>query len=245
MAVTRAGAARPRIDVTVRSIDRLSDSVVRLRLDPHAPFSYRPGQFLGLIAPDGLIRSYSIASLPERDPFLELHVRIVPGGRMSGLIAERLTPGDALQIQGPSGGCYYDGIAPDQTLMLAGTGTGLAPLWGVLQDALRRGHAAPIRLFHGARNEAGLYLVDELKQLAAANPLFTYTRCVIDAADPSVGDLAAAVMNAKPDVSNTDFFLCGDPDIVRRLKRGLFLAGAKLDRLRADAFVSAPAPAAE
>lgn len=241
MIVVRQGGARQRVEVRVRSIERLSDSVLRFRLEPLSPFSYRPGQFLALIAPNGLIRSYSIASLPGRDPYLELHVRIVAGGRMSGFIAGELAPGDRLFVQGPSGACCYDGVEPDDDIVLAGAGTGLAPLWGIAQDAVSRGHKGPIRLYHGALNARGLYLVEDLKRLASASPLFTYTACIRDEGGPSTGDLVAAVTGAEGAKPKTNFFLCGDPDLVRRLKRGLFLSGVKLDRLRADAFVPAAA----
>jgi hypothetical protein len=45
-------------------------------------------------------------------------------------------------------------------------------------------------------------------------------------------------------LAHTNFFLCGDESLVKRLKRALFLAGAKLDFIRADPFVAAqPKPA--
>lgn len=241
LTVIRQGQSRQRVEVAVRSVDRLSDTVVRLRLDPLSPFFYRPGQFLGLIAPNGLIRSYSIASLPERDSFLELHVRIIPDGRMSSLVAGRLRPGDRLHVQGPAGTCCYDGVGPDQDIVLAGTGTGLAPLWAIAQDAISRGHRGSIRLYHGALSAGGLYLVEDLKRLAMANPLFHYAACIRDGSNPAEGDLAAVVTGTEKMTLGAAFFLCGDPELVRRLKRSLFLLGVRLDRLRSDAFVPAAA----
>jgi len=241
MKIIRQGQARQRVEVAVQSIGRLSSSVVRLRLEPLSPFSYRAGQFLGLVAPGGLIRSYSLASLPERDSFLELHIRLIPGGRMSDFIEKQLEIGDRLYVQGPSGTCCYDSISPDQHIVLAGTGTGLAPLWAIAQDALSRDHKAPIRLYHGALNASGLYLVDDLVRLARENPTFTYTHCIRDGDDTTSGDLAEAVTHAGTELTKTDYFLCGDPDLVRRMKRSLFLSGIRLDRIRSDAFVPAAA----
>lgn len=131
LAIVPADEAARRMGVVVRSIDRLSASVVRLRLRAETRFDYISGQFLELIAPGGLERHYSLASLPDDDPFLELHIRLLDGGRMSGLIANSLAPGDRLSVAGPRGSCVYEGAAPDQPLVLAGAGTGLAPLWGI------------------------------------------------------------------------------------------------------------------
>jgi ferredoxin len=86
--IVRAGDLHGRLGVNVTAIDRLSPSVIRLKLKPDGAFPYRPGQFLALTAPGGITRNYSIASQPDVDGFIELHVRILQGGRMSGLIAE-------------------------------------------------------------------------------------------------------------------------------------------------------------
>lgn len=142
----------------------------RLVVDPS--FAYEPGQFLTLLRGDGLARSYSIASQPD-DEHLELHVRLVPGGAMSGWLASPEALGAALQVRGPSGSCFYVKGRPEQPLLLAGTGTGLAPLWAIARAALAAGHTGPIRLFHGARSAAGLYFIDELSDLAERCPSST------------------------------------------------------------------------
>ncbi len=236
MKILRMGEALGETEVLVQAIDRLSPTVARLRLEPNGSFSYRPGQFLALKAPDGLVRNYSIASHPEDHSFVELHVRLLPNGRMSGLISERLSPGDRLEIAGPFGTCFYDDADRDRPLALIGTGTGLAPLWGILQDALKRGHAGPIRLYHGARDRSGLYLVDELRELAERHRHFSYIPCVRGDIGLAGGDLEAAVMEGEPQPDLSSFVLCGGVGVVSRVKRGLFLKGAKLQRLRTDIF---------
>lgn len=239
----RADAVRQRVDVVVRSIAPLSPTVLRLVLDDGGRFTGRPGQFLSLIDPaSGLTRSYSIAGRPAGG--IELHLRLLPGGRMSGLVAGRLAPGDAMTVAGPSGTCVYDADDPDRRLVLAGTGTGLAPLWGILQEALAKGHRGPIRLYHGAVDRSGLYLVEALTALAAERPNFEYTPCLRDEPGPDGGDLQATLMTRETELKDAAFFLCGDELLVRRLKRGLFLAGAKLDRINADPFAPAQAKAA-
>lgn len=236
LSIAPAGAARHRTEASVRSLDRLSDSVLRLRLDPAGPFPYRAGQFVSLVL-DGLVRSYSLAGQPERDDFLELHVRILPDGRMSQRIANDLAPGSRLTVAGPAGGCFYDGVDPDQPLVLAGTGTGLAPLWGILNDALARGHRGPIRLYHGALSAGGLYLVDEIRAVARQHPTLEYLPCV--RGEDGSGDLVHTVMAREAAPNAGWYFLCGDPVLVAKLRKSLFLAGARRERIRADAFVKA------
>ena len=235
----RADESSGETEVRVRAIDRLAPTVVRLRLEPGTPFAYRPGQFLSLEAPDGCIRSYSIASLPGERELLELHVRLLPNGRMSGFIAERLSLGDRLRIRGPFGTCYYDEADCDRPLVLVGAGTGLAPLWGILKDALSRGHRGPIRLYHGARASSGLYLTEELAALALEHDRFAYIPCVLGALGPADGDVGTAVLEGEAQPEAAAYFLCGGADLVDRVKRALFLRGARLPRLRSDVFLPA------
>jgi NAD(P)H-flavin reductase len=112
---------------------------------------------------DGLTRSYSLASLAS-DSLLELHVAVRPWGFMSRWLTTSI--GQPVGLRGPFGECCYRPDNRRRPLLLIGTGTGLAPLMGVLRDALTRGHSGPIRIYHGARNLDGLYLWQALLKLA-------------------------------------------------------------------------------
>jgi CDP-4-dehydro-6-deoxyglucose reductase, E3 len=239
LTIVPAQEAGDRFEVSVQAIDRLGGGVVRLRLEHGPDFTYRPGQFVELIAEDGLGRRYSLASHPEEDRFIELHVRLYPDGKMSRLIAERLAPGHRMHVAGPLGTCVYEGIDPDQPICLAGSGTGLAPLVGILRDAWRRGHRGPIRLYHGVRQHDDLYLHDQLEALARERENFAYVPRVLSVPSPEGGDVAAAVLERETAPADTVFFLCGGERLVSRLKRELYLKGAPLKQLRADAFVPA------
>lgn len=143
-------------DSRVRSVEKLNAHVIRVLLDRPAELQYEAGQFLQLVRPqDGLMRPYSVASLPDEET-IELHVALLPAGYMSHWLLE--ATGAQVQVRGPFGECFYLPEEPERPLLLAGTGTGLAPLIGVVRQALRSGHRGPIQLFHGAVQREGLYL---------------------------------------------------------------------------------------
>ncbi len=221
-----------RIPATIASLDRLSDSVLRVRLATATAFEYRPGQYLTLLRDDGLARSYSLASLP-REQSLELHVRVIENGRMSQWLARDANIGMTMSLQGPSGDCFYLPGREDQPLLLAGTGTGLAPLYGIARDALAAGHRGPIHLVHGVPSRPGLYLQPELLALADAHANFTYTASVLD----EDGPMDKTVLAIHPALAGWRAYVCGDPAIVQRFRKTLFLAGAALNDIHADAFV--------
>lgn len=221
------------------AVNALSANVRQLLLKPTTPFDYRPGQFVNLRGAGGIVRSYSLASHPHGTDLLELHVRGYKNGAMSGWIFERLRPGNRVEIQGPNGSCFYLPGDRAQPILLIGTGTGLAPLLGILRDALVHGHTGPIRLYHGSSSEAGLYMAETLAALAARAPQFRYARCVsrggADGASRAgrADDLAFA---EQPDLASWRVFICGNPPMVASAKKRAYLAGARLEDIHADAF---------
>jgi ferredoxin-NADP reductase/ferredoxin len=245
--ITLGAVSALSVPARVARVERIADATLRVTVEPSAPFPHRAGQFLTLVRDDGLARAYSIASAPETDSSsIELHVRVHPGGQMSGWLASRGALGANVHLRGPAGECFYTSGDAAQKIVLAGTGTGLAPLLGVLRDALRAGHQGPIQLWHGARTPPGLYLVDELRALAARRPQLSYRRVVLEGAPKdgvSVGRLDDALL-ADGSLAGSRVFLCGDPDLVRSLKRRVFLAGAALKDIHADPFVTATPAAA-
>lgn len=237
--IVPADEAGERREAVICALETLSADVVRLRLETDN-FTYRPGQFVELIAGDDLSRHYSLASHPEEDPFLEMHIRIHANGRMSRRLSAELQPGHKLHIAGPRGTCFYEGVDRDQPLALIGAGTGLAPLYGILRDALRQGHRGPIRLYHGARSRSGLYLSDVLQTLAQSRDNVSYMATALDTNAPEGGDIAAlALAQEKVQIAQTAYFLCGGENLVKRLKRDLFMAGASLKAIRSDVFTPA------
>lgn len=227
----------------VRGVDRVAGEVLRIRLEP--VWSYRPGQYLNIwhSVPDGspLIRSYSIASVPGLEDFVELHVKVLSDGRFSRWAQDRLKIGDTLQVQGPIGQCIYDGGTRGQPLLMIGIGTGLAPLYGIARDALRQGHSGPIHMLLGGRTPQSFYLQPELAALARdfGNFHVEYlSQCGVDEQHRvREMDLYQYVKAAFPSTKGFRIYLCGAASFVRKMKKQCFLAGAAMQDIYADAFL--------
>jgi CDP-4-dehydro-6-deoxyglucose reductase, E3 len=240
------GAVALEVPAVIADVERIAADVLRVTLAPGRPFAYSAGQFLTLIREDGLARAYSLASLPTESQ-LELHVRVLHRGAMSGWLGSPAALGSSVRLRGPTGDCCYVPGAPEQSLVLAGVGTGLAPLWGVLRAALAAGHHGNIELWHGARTPDALYLTDELTRLSVKHPNVSYHACALESLGPSavtLGPLDELLLNAIPSFAERRVYLCGDAALVRILKRKVFLAGASLQRIHADPFVSSSPPRA-
>ncbi len=234
-----------RVAARIEARTALSSTVARVLVRVEGPFDATPGQYVTLDRA-GVARSFSIAAIhadqaDQAERTLELHVRRIPGGKLSPYLCDDAQPGDEVVVLGPLGFCVYVPGRPEQPLLLACTGTGLAPLWGVLHDALSAGHTGPIHVFHGGVDPSGLYLVDELRAVAAAHPQVRYVPSVLRDPEPGMeqGSLDAVVARHVPRTTGVRVFLCGAPDIVALLKKKVFLAGAAMRDILSDAFVPA------
>lgn len=209
-----------------------SEGVLRLRLLPARPLRYQAGQHVSLFTDRGVARAYSLASLPHEDAFLEFHLDCRRPGVFADF-ARQLRIGDALRI-GPvfGGALHYDPLWQSQPLLLLAGGTGLAPLYAILREALRQGHSGPIRLLHFSR--VGPYLQDALQSVAGQHDNLQLEWV---AGEEGRQRLAKLTIASRQEVA----LVCGRPGFVEACARRLFLAGLPRGQVLAEAFSEASA----
>lgn len=221
---------RDAMPARVQGCDWLSPSVLRLRLVPERPLRYRAGQHLQLWASAEVGRPYSLASLAHADPWLEFHLDCSRPGAFCDR-ARALREGDTLQIGELHGGAlHYQPEWQDAPLLLLAAGTGLAPLWALLREALAHEHRGPIRLLHLARNQAEHYLAGELAALQMQSP-----QLQVELVEPAGLDHVLARLRLVS--RQTRALLCGDPASLDAFARRLYLAGLQRSQMFADRFL--------
>ena len=223
----------------VSAVEYLAEDILGVWLKPAQPFTYRPGQFIRYFKDDEHFRCYSLASVPELDENLFLNIRRVKNGLVSNWMFESLSPGTTVTISDAAGDCFYAPGKPDQNMLLLATGTGLAPLYGIICDALNRGHTGRLRLYHGSNFKSGLYLVSALRQLEEAHKNFSYVPCLSEEEGVegiSSGTVLDVALKENPNLSGWRVFLCGNPDMVKAAKKETFFSGASLNDILADPF---------
>lgn len=215
----------------VVALDWPSPQVLRLRLQPERPLRYRPGQHVLLWSEEGVARPYSLASVPGEDDWLEFHIDCRKPGAFCDA-ARRLQPGDGLRLGELRGGAlHYDADWQSRPLWLLAAGTGLAPLYGVLREALRQEHQGAIRLLHVAHDAAEHYLASELQALAAQHGKLQVE--LVTAAQ-----LPAALAELRLVSRQTLALLCGHPETVDGFARRLYMAGLPRSQMLADVFLT-------
>lgn len=224
---------------TVISKELLNSETMLLTIQCREPLDYYAGQFVNLRREDGLTRSYSIANSRKQANKLTFHVRRLAGGRFSQWVHKELQAGDLIEVSDPQGLCFYLPDKPQQNLLLIGTGSGLAPIAGIIYEALEQGHTGNIHLFHGSREMDGLYWIKEMQDLQLQHPNLHYTPCVSRGDTPkgvTKGRANDVAMAALPDLKHWRVYLCGHPEMVNQAKIQAFLNGASSNDIYSDAF---------
>lgn len=162
----------------VRSVD-LSENTKHLefRVPGMEKFEFTAGQFVSMKAfPDGreITRAYSIASPPRHDNTFDLCLNRVEDGYFSNFLCD-LEPRAEVSFHGPHG--YFVLKQPVRDSVFIATGTGIAPIRGMLQWLLAesgRQNGKEFWLVFGTRHERGLYYHAEFQALEKRNPNFHY-----------------------------------------------------------------------
>lgn len=225
---------------TVISQDRISDTVAIVKIKTDDIFAFKAGQFINLIRHDGVCRSYSIASQTGSDT-IELHIRKITDGKMSAWLYEEDLIGEKIQVSEALGECYLTDDMADKNLLLIGVGTGLAPLYGVLQDCIKNKSFQSVTLFQGSLNFEGLYLVESLKNIESNHDFFSYIPVYLRGEKRhgfEVGNLVEIIRDHKYCSSNTIVMICGDPFLVKELKQTVFMSGVPSKNILSDPFVT-------
>lgn len=217
------------------SIERVAASVSRLVMrveDPQA-LRFQPGQYLRL-RPPGLrvARAYSIASAPAALPLVELLIRHVPDGQVSGwLQGEGAAPGAILTLQGPLGGFALDDRA-ERAVFVVG-GTGLAPAMAMIRANAGR---LPMLLCFGCTRREELFLHEELRVLEASVPGLEVRLALMEGASGDVREGTAVALLAGDPTVGTSYHLCGPPGMVDAARAVLRAENVPPQRIRSERF---------
>lgn len=174
-----------------------------------------------------IYRPYSPVTVDSQAAgYFELLVRHYPGGEISTRLA-KMSPGERAHFRGPVGNAfeYTASAAPRRIGMVAG-GTGVTPLWQVVQAALAdEEDRTRLSLVYASRRADDILLRDELERAAAAHPdRFSVCFVVSEGGGAPAGGVAgridAAVLQRhlpQPSEDGSGVLVCGPDSMLRAL----------------------------
>jgi CDP-4-dehydro-6-deoxyglucose reductase len=238
-----------KLPARVTSIDKpaFDVAVVKLQLPANEPLRYHAGQYIDVILRDGVRRSYSMANAPHTQgdkPWIELHIRHLPGGVFSDQVFGTMKAKDILRLEGPFGSFFIREESPKPIVLLA-SGTGFAPIKAMLEQLHFSGSTRPVSLYWGCRSRADLYSHETVLEVVSGMSTLRYVPVLSEALASDdwsgrSGFVHQAVMADIPDLSGHQVYACGAPVMVESAQRDFIeRCGLPADEFYADAFYSA------
>jgi CDP-4-dehydro-6-deoxyglucose reductase len=225
----------------VERLEKLAHDVmgIWLKLPSNERLQFLPGQYIDFLLKDGKRRSFSLATAPEEDALLELHMRYVPGGQFSEHVFNAMKVKDIMRINGPLGS-FFLRESDKPAIFLAG-GTGFAPIKSILTHAFHHGLERRMVLYWGAKQRRDLYLPDLPDRWAREHANFSFIPVL---SEPAAGDdwhgragfVHQAVLADFADLSGYQVYACGAPPMVEAAKREFVGRGLPEDEFYSDAF---------
>lgn len=227
-------------------------AIVSMQLPANDVLRYHPGQYIEFILAGGLRRSYSMANAPHTlgdKPALELHVRLMPGGRFTEHVFNVMKPKDILRIEGPFGTFFLREDSDKPMIFVAGS-TGFAPVKSMLEYAFARGMKRRMLLYWGVRRLQDLYLGELPRRWAREHENFTFVPVLSDPAPEDrwtgrTGLVHEAILADFPDLAGYQVYACGSVAMVEAAHPAFRVHGLAQDDCFADAFRLSPRAGAE
>jgi len=242
--VTTDGAFHvKKIPLRVISFKKVSADVMVLKLQMPAydTFPYHAGQYLDVLLPNGVRRSYSMAHASHTlEGFLELHIRHTPNGKFSDYVFNIMKENDILRIEGPYGSFYLRENSTKPMIFMA-SGTGFAPIRALMEHLQFTNITRPVSLYWGGCRPADLYQDAWVKERLLDMPCLRYVPVVSNALPEDgwtgrTGFVHLAVLEDVPDLSSHQVYACGAPVVVDSARTDYIRAGLPEDEFFADAF---------
>ena len=231
--------------VHVEKMEQLTSTIKLLRFDfGDEEISFKPGQYVQLKAPayegneEEVYRAYSVASSVNDTHAVELLIGFT-GGIATTYVHHHLREGDSAHVNGPYGDFYYhdDDGGP---IILAGAGTGMAPIMSILQYMADNDIKRKAVFFFGARTMDDLFLLDKLKMLEEKLHDFKFVPTLSREESPEwkgeKGRVPAAIDKYIDSGGNYTAYLCGSPEMIDSIVEALLKKDIPIEKIYYDKF---------
>lgn len=213
-------------------------------------FSWQAGQHLTLrFVLDGQEqrRSYTIANPPGAP--LRITVKREAGGVVSNHIADTLTPGDQVEVMPPFGGFVLTPTTTTRrTHYFFGAGSGITPLYAMINAVLTDEPHSVAHLIYGNRNADSILFREALEDLTAAHPDRFTLRHVLSS--PSMwsrfspwrsgrlgaSEIADAIAQTPPVAQDVQYWVCGPGMMNAEVKSALMALDVPANRIHSESF---------
>lgn len=227
---------------------KLTHDIRGVEIEIDTSLKFWAGQYVDITVKtekgEEITRSFSMANPPSETQKLSFIIKKYPDGRFSNeLDAGGIQKGAEVKINGPYGMCFRR-EEREGPVILVGAGSGMSPVWSILNDQIASGEDRPIYFFYGARTQDDLFKLDEIKAITDANPNVEFIPVLSHADDDGDwngerGFVHEAVDRRLKELGidgDGDVYACGPPPMIDALTPVLFMHDFDTDRVFYDKF---------
>ena len=217
--------------------EEVAEGTTEFTLEKPANLEYRAGQYGNLMLPastglTGANRAHklSFVSAPFEDT-LRFATRMRAGSSYKEAAA-KLPAGSELQLLAPFGDFTLQKNEKVPVVFLIG-GIGITPVRSMIAQATHDKTSHDITLLYSNRRPATAAFIDELEQLAKANPHFHFVPSYSD----TEGFIDVAMLKKHvPDIEAPRYYMCGPDVMVQAMRKLLVDVGVDEDMIKTEEF---------
>ena len=232
----------------LHSIDQLSPSVYKVTINTSSTISFEAGQFIDITVPDfPNSRSYSMVNAPHQsDSHLSFFIQRIENGSVSNWLTDHRNLNKYVQLSTAKGQCTLVKTDRTKSLMFAATGSGLAPIVSILNQALKENRTQPAIIAIGANTEPDLFYLDELRSIQSRWQGEFKIVTVLSQQSNTTHSLNGYIQDhleylfSDKSISDSEIYICGNPNMVEAVRERCLSLGAPPQQFHIDKFVQAP-----
>jgi propane monooxygenase reductase subunit len=239
--------------ITAKS--NLTHDIRAIEIDIDTPIKFWAGQYVDITVRtkngEEITRSFSMANTPDQTQKLKFIIKKYPDGKFSNeLDAGGIEVGANVTVRGPYGSCFRR-EGREGPIVLVAAGSGMSPIWSILNDQIACGESRDVHFFYGARTRADLFYLPEIAAITAAHPEVSFNPVLSHADDDPdwhgmtgfVHQVVGSELKRLGIEGGGDAYACGPPPMIDALSPVLFILDFDPDRTFYDKFTPSTAPA--
>jgi len=212
----------------------LTDDTILFTFKIPSSFSFQAGQFIMVRVEKDIEykwRAYSILNPPSQKEYLELCIKIVPGGFASEFF-KQFDVGTKVSMKGPIGGLLFDSSSEEHWFICAGTG--MAPFYSMILENISKLPPKKFKLIMGTRHQNSILFHQEFLNLAKKHSSFEYVPTL--SREKWDGKMGHVQEHITGDLKGKTFYICGLKELVLETKELLLQNNVPESRIRVERY---------
>ncbi|MDA3938315.1 MAG: 2Fe-2S iron-sulfur cluster binding domain-containing protein [Spirochaetia bacterium] len=240
-----------KIKSKVLSIRDVTHDIKEVKFDLQGEeINFKAGRYVQLVVPPynkikgSTQRAYSMSSKPDDKGFVELLIRLVPGGIATTWAHTLLLVGMEVDLIGPFGD--FERSETEATMVCVAGGSGMAPFKSILYDMFEKGEInREVWYFFGARTTKDVLYLEEMMELDSKWDKFHFIAALSEPEEESgwtgetglITDVLDKYLKTKINKEKArEGYLCGSPGMIGACNNVLTANDITIDNIYYDNF---------